>query len=87
MLGLGLSVALIVAGSALRRNVPLGIGAAGMVVFLGQVAGGLWRDVGRPVAVLVAGLGLVAAAVLLARLRPAAVTQAPGLSRGPRSGR
>jgi hypothetical protein len=86
-LGLGLSVALIVAGSALRRNVPLGIGAAGMVVFLGQVAGGLWRDVGGPVAVLVAGLGLVAAAVLLARLRPAAVTQAPGLSRGPRSGR
>jgi hypothetical protein len=80
-------VALIVAGSALRRNVPLGIGAAGMVVFLGQVAGGLWRDVGGPVAVLVAGLGLVAAAVLLARLRPAAATQAPGLSRGPRSGR
>jgi predicted membrane protein DUF2157 len=86
-LGLGLSVALIVAGSALRRNVPLGIGAAGMVVFLAQVTGGLWRDVGGPVAVLVAGLGLVAAAVLLARLRPAAATQAPGLSRGPRSGR
>ncbi len=86
-LGLGLSVALIVAGSALRRSVPLGIGAAGMVVFLAQVTGGLWRDVGGPVAVLVAGLGLVAAAVLLARLRPAAVTQAPGLSRGPRSGR
>jgi hypothetical protein len=31
-LGLGLAVGLIVAGSALRRNVPLGIGAAGMVV-------------------------------------------------------
>ena len=88
-LGLGLSVALIVAGSALRRNVPLGIGAAGMVVFLGQVAGGLWRDLGGPVAILVAGLGLVAAAVVLARLRPAANDgpQPSGLSRGPRSGR
>jgi hypothetical protein len=88
-LGLGLSVALIVAGSALRRNVPLGIGAAGMIVFLGQVVGGLWRDLGGPVAILVAGLGLVAAAVVVARLRPA-VNDGPqpsGLSRGPRSGR
>jgi glucose dehydrogenase len=58
-----------------------------MVVFLGQVTGGLWRDLGGPVAILVAGLGLVAAAVLLARLRPAAATQASQLSRGPRSGR
>ena len=45
-LGLGLAVALVVAGSVLRRNVPLGIGAAGMVVFLGQVAGEHWRDLG-----------------------------------------
>ena len=71
-LGLGLAVALIVAGSALRRNVPLGIGAAGMVVFLGQLAGEHWRDLGAPLAILVVGLGLVAAAVVLARLRPAA---------------
>jgi hypothetical protein len=86
-LGLGLAVALIVAGSALRRNVPLGIGAAAMVVFLGQLAGGHWRDLGAPLAILVVGLGLVAAAVVLARLRPAAATGASGLSRGPRSGR
>ncbi|HEV2894366.1 MAG TPA: DUF2157 domain-containing protein [Actinomycetota bacterium] len=69
-LGLVLAVALIVAGSALRRNVPLGIGAAGMVVFLGQLAGEHWRDLGAPLAILVVGLGLVAAAVVLARLRP-----------------
>jgi hypothetical protein len=79
-LGLGLAVGLIVAGSALRRNVPLGIGAAGMVVFLGQLAGEHWRDLGAPLAILLVGLGLVAAAVVLARLRPAAT------SGGPRSG-
>jgi hypothetical protein len=70
-LGLGLAVTLIVAGSALRRNVPLGIGAAGMVLYLGQIAGEHWRDLGVPVAILLVGVGLVAAAVVLARLRPA----------------
>ena len=69
-LGLGLSVALIVAGSALARNVLLGIGAAGMVLFLGMVAGEYWSDLGAPLAILLVGLGLVAAAVLVARLRP-----------------
>jgi Predicted membrane protein (DUF2157) len=90
-LGLGLAVALIVAGSALRRNVPLGIGAAGMVAFLGQVAGEHWRDLGAPLAILLVGLGLVAAAVVVARLRPAAPGERPAgpgdLSREPRSGR
>jgi uncharacterized membrane protein len=70
-LGLGLAVALIVAGSALSRTVLLGIGAAGMVLFLGQVAGEHWRDLGAPMAILLVGLGLVAASVLVARLRPA----------------
>jgi len=70
-LGLVLAVGLIVAGSALRRNVPLGIGAVGMVVFLGQLAGQHWRDLGAPLAILLVGLGLVVAAVVLARLRPA----------------
>ena len=70
-LGLGLSVVLIVAGSALARNVLLGIGAAGMVLFLGMVAGEYWSDLGAPVAILLVGLGLVVAAVLVARLRPA----------------
>jgi hypothetical protein len=79
-LGLVLAVGLIVAGSALRRNVPLGIGAVGMVVFLGQLAGEHWRDLGAPLAILLVGLGLVAAAVVLARLRAAATNG------GPRSG-
>jgi len=70
-LDLGLSVALIVAGSALARNVLLGIGAAGMVMFLGMVAGEYWSDLGAPLAILLVGLALVAAAVLVARLRPA----------------
>jgi hypothetical protein len=42
-----------------------------MVVFLAQVAGEYWRDLGAPLAILLVGLGLVAAAVALARLRPA----------------
>jgi uncharacterized membrane protein len=70
-LGLGLSVALIVAGSALARNVLLGIGAAGMVMFLGMVASEYWSNLGAPLAILLVGLALVAAAVLVARLRPA----------------
>jgi hypothetical protein len=69
-LGLAAAVALIVVGSALRRNVPLGIGTVAMVVFLGQVAGEYWRSLGAPLAILLVGLGLVAAAVVLARARP-----------------
>jgi hypothetical protein len=85
-LGLALAVGLIVAGSVLGRSVLLGIGAAGMVVYLGQVAGEHWRDLGAPLAILLVGLGLVAAAVVLARLRPAGPAP-PDLSREPRSGR
>jgi hypothetical protein len=70
-LGLAVAVALLVAGSALRRNVLLGIGAAAMVVFLVQAAGRYWEDLGAPLAILLVGLGLVAVAVVLARLRPA----------------
>jgi hypothetical protein len=69
--GLGVAVALLVAGSALRRNVLLGIGAAAMVVFLTQAAGQYWHDLGAPLGVLLIGLGLVTVAVVLARLRPA----------------
>jgi hypothetical protein len=65
------AVALLVAGSAWRRNVLLGIGAAAMVVFLAQAAGRYWQDLGAPLAILLAGLGLLAVAVVLARLRPA----------------
>lgn len=69
--GLAVAVALLVAGSAWRRNVLLGIGAAAMVVFLAQAAGRYWQDLGAPLAILLVGLGLIAVAVVLARLRPA----------------
>jgi hypothetical protein len=59
-LGLGVAVALVVAGSALRRSVLLGLGAAAEY----------WQDLGAPLAILLVGLGLVAAAALLARMRP-----------------
>jgi hypothetical protein len=42
------------------------------VLFLGQVAGEHWRDLGAPLTILLVGLGLVAAAVVVARLRPSA---------------
>jgi hypothetical protein len=59
------------------------------VVFLGQLAGQHWRDLGAPLAILLVGLGLVAAAVVLARLRPAVCggPQPRLISRGRRSGR
>jgi hypothetical protein len=69
-LGLGVAVGLLVAGSAWRRDVLLGIGAAAMVVFLAQAAGRYWQDLGAPLAILLLGLGLVAVTVVLARLRP-----------------
>jgi hypothetical protein len=80
-LGLGVAVALVVAGSALRRAVPLGLGVAAMVVFLGQVAAEYWQDLGAPLAILLVGLGLVAAAALLARLRPAGTRTHPAGTR------
>ena len=70
-LGLAVAVALLVAGSAWRRNVLLGIGAAALVVFLSQAAGRYGQDLGAPLVILLVGLGLVAVAVVLARLRPA----------------
>jgi hypothetical protein len=54
--GLAVAVAVLVAGSALRRNVLLGIGAAAMVVFLAQAAGRYWEDLGAPLAILLVGL-------------------------------
>ncbi|HJU00165.1 MAG TPA: hypothetical protein VJ966_03045, partial [Actinomycetes bacterium] len=60
------------------RNVLLGIGAAAMVLFLAQAVGRYWQDLGAPLALLLVGLGLVAVAVLLARLGPARGPRTPG---------
>jgi len=71
-LGLGLAIALglIVAGSARRRPVPLGMGAAALLLFLAEVAGDYWTSLGPPLVFLLIGLTLVAAAVLIAKLQP-----------------
>ncbi len=63
---------LVVAGSLAGRTVLAGLGAAALFLFAVQAAGLWWRSLGAPLAVLLAGLALLAAAVLLARLRPAA---------------
>ena len=65
----------------LRRAVLLGLGVAAMVVFLGQVAAEYWQDLGAPLAILLVGLGLVASAALLARLRPAGTRAHPAGTR------
>ena len=72
--GIGLellvAVGLLVAGSGLRRTVLLGVGAAALFLAVAEVAGQYWRTLGAPVAILLAGLGLLAAALAVARLRP-----------------
>jgi hypothetical protein len=67
--GLAVALGLLVAGSTLGRPVLLGIGAAALVLFLSEVAATWWRSLGAPLALLLAGLGLVGAAVALSRLR------------------
>jgi predicted membrane protein DUF2157 len=67
--GLAVALGLLVAGSTLGRPVLLGIGATALVLFLSEVAATWWRSLGAPLALLLAGLGLVGAAVALSRLR------------------
>jgi hypothetical protein len=71
-LGLGVATALglVVAGSALRRRVLLGMGGAALLLFVSEIAGTYWTSLGAPLAILLVGLGLVAVAVVLARLQP-----------------
>jgi Predicted membrane protein (DUF2157) len=83
--GLAVALGLLVAGSTLGRPVLLGIGAAALVLFLSEVAATWWRTLGAPLALLLAGLGLVGAAVALARLRPGGGTATPPRPQGPLS--
>jgi hypothetical protein len=71
-LGLGVATALglVVAGSALRRTVLLGMGGAALLLFLAEIAGAYWTSLGAPLAILLVGLGLVTVAVVIARLQP-----------------
>lgn len=70
VLGVATALGLIVAGSALRRTVLLGMGGAALLLFLSEIAGMYWTSLGAPLAILLVGLGLVAVAVVVARLQP-----------------
>src|SRR6266508_2715649 len=83
--GLAVALGLLVAGSTLGRPVLLGIGAAALVLFLSEVAATWWRSLGAPLALLLAGLGLVGAAVVLSRLRPGGGAATPPRPREPLS--
>ena len=83
--GLAVALGLLVAGSTLGRPVLLGIGAAALVLFLSEVAATWWRSLGAPLALLLAGLGLVGAAVVLSRLRPGGGAASPPRPQGPLS--
>jgi len=71
LLGRAGAVGLVVVGSLAGRPVLLGLGAAALFLFLVEAAAQWWRSLGAPLAVLLVGLGLVTAAVVLSRLRPA----------------
>ena len=83
--GLTVALGLLVAGSTLGRPVLLGIGAAALVLFLSEMAATWWRSLGAPLALLLAGLGLVGAAVVLARLRSGGGAASPPRPQGPLS--
>jgi hypothetical protein len=83
--GLAVALGLLVAGSTLGRPVLLGIGAAALVLFLWEMAAAWWRSLGAPLALLLAGLGLVGAAVVLSRLRPGGGAATPLRPQGPLS--
>ena len=83
--GLAVALGLLVAGSTLGRPVLLGVGAATLVLFLSEVAATWWRSLGAPLALLLAGLGLVGAAVVVARLRPGGGAATPPRPQGPLS--
>jgi hypothetical protein len=83
--GLAVALGLLVAGSTLGRPVLLGVGAAALVLFLSEVAATWWRSLGAPLALLLAGLGLVGAAVVVARLRPGGGAATPPRPQGPLS--
>ncbi|HEX9716374.1 MAG TPA: DUF2157 domain-containing protein [Actinomycetota bacterium] len=67
------SAGLIVASIALRQTVLLGLGTAGLFVYLTWAIGHyLGETIGLPLALLVAGLAAIAVAVVVARIRPLA---------------
>jgi len=67
------SAGLVVASVGLRQTVLLGLGTAGLFVYLTWAIGHyLGETIGLPFALLVAGLAVIGVAVVIARLRPLA---------------
>jgi len=67
------SAGLLVASIGLRQTVLLGSGTAGLFVYLTWAIGHyLGETIGLPLALLVAGLAVIAVAVVVARIRPLA---------------
>ncbi|MGH7571807.1 MAG: DUF2157 domain-containing protein [Gemmatimonadota bacterium] len=70
VLGIGTAVALLAASVGLKSMLPLGFGAAGVLLFLPQIVFEYLGDtLGAPLALLVVGGALLGAAFLTARLR------------------
>ena len=71
-LGVLTAVALLGAGVVVRNSTLLGLGALGVIVFTPQLVLRIFEDtLGAPLALLVAGLGLVVGAVILVRYQGA----------------
>jgi hypothetical protein len=69
-LGLAAAVAMLAGGVVLRRALLVGLGAAGLLVFLPQGIGRWLGDsVGAALVLMISGLAVVATGVLIARLR------------------
>ncbi len=69
-LGIGTAIALLAASVRLRSVLPLGFGAAGVLLFLPQIVFEYLGDsLGAPLALLVSGVALLGAAFLATRLR------------------
>jgi hypothetical protein len=69
-LGLAAAVAMLAGGVALRRALLVGLGAAGLLMFLPQgISRWLGDSVGAALVLMISGLAVVATGVVIARLR------------------
>ncbi|MGH7549244.1 MAG: DUF2157 domain-containing protein [Gemmatimonadota bacterium] len=81
-LGVGTAVTLLAASVGLKSMLPLGFGAAGVLLFLPQIVFEYLGDtLGVPLALLVCGVALLGAALLTARLKGTVREEVPAESR------
>jgi hypothetical protein len=83
VLGCVISVALMAVALWRGRGAPLGLGAGGVVIFVPQALHSLFKDaIGVPIALLLAGVLLVAMSALVVRVRPRLQEDAGGRDGG-----